>query len=263
MAFQTRMEPTAKPVPSSSANVTAGFPLNPSRPPYFAVANGFPRGASATASASNGADLVSRRAQINTLRIFNERVAEVTPDVQYRVEMDLPEGQEAALVVFLPPNFPRERPTVALSPADALKHPWLDQQGAVTGAPGLIHYTAASDLGRLVQVIRRELEKAWKNGSVSAAAPAASPGATFKIAERPSQPLPSQHKPAPLKRRETYISMLWPELNALSNDDLRLLASDDGAARHFCRAMKNPTREKHAKQAEDTREDVERLLRWD
>lgn len=97
-----------------------------------------------------------------SFRIFNENVSEIQPDVQYSVEFDLSSGQRATLLVFLPPGFPRERPVIRLKQTE-LHHPWLDANGTVVGAPGLINYTVHSDLGRVVQAIKRELEKSLGN----------------------------------------------------------------------------------------------------
>ncbi len=44
-------------------------------------------------------------------------------------------GQPLALVILLPPDFPKDRPTIFVEPR-AVRHPWLREDGAVVGAPG-------------------------------------------------------------------------------------------------------------------------------
>jgi hypothetical protein len=44
-------------------------------------------------------------------------------------------GQPLALVILLPPDFPKDRPTIYVEPR-AVRHPWLREDGAVVGAPG-------------------------------------------------------------------------------------------------------------------------------
>jgi len=47
-------------------------------------------------------------------------------------------GQPLSLVVLLPPEFPKDRPTMYVEPRD-VHHPWIRDDGAVVGAPGKIH----------------------------------------------------------------------------------------------------------------------------
>jgi len=104
-----------------------------------------------------------RRKQINTLLIFNENVSEVSPNQRYRV--DFTSGQTAlAMIIDLPPKFPgpHVRPIIRIesgNPGAILRHPWLDPGGNVVGSPGLNSYGAHSDLGRVVQAIKRTLER--------------------------------------------------------------------------------------------------------
>ena len=102
---------------------------------------------------------LDRRKQINTLLIFNENVSELVPNVQYR--MDFTGGGSSGpltMLIHLPPAFPKEKPSVKIEPL-GLHHPWIDiGSGNVIGSPGLNNFSAHSDLGRVVQVIKREFE---------------------------------------------------------------------------------------------------------
>ena len=101
---------------------------------------------------------LDRRKQINTLLIFNENVTELVPNAQYR--MDFTGGGTCGpltMFIQLPLNFPKEKPSIRIEPL-GLHHSWLDRSGNVIGSPGLNKFSAHSDLGRVVQVIKREFE---------------------------------------------------------------------------------------------------------
>ncbi|KAL4711223.1 hypothetical protein ACJJTC_019064 [Scirpophaga incertulas] len=98
-----------------------------------------------------------RKRQIDTLKIFNERVIEITENKEYKVEFTA-ENKLLSLTVVLSPEFPNEQPSIFLNPV--IPHPWLaDNSNQVVGAPGLINYTPHSDLGQIVQAIIRELQR--------------------------------------------------------------------------------------------------------
>ena len=102
---------------------------------------------------------LDRRKQINTLLIFNENVTELVPNMQYRV--DFTGGGSSGpltMLINLPPGFPKDKPTIRIEPL-GLQHSWIDiRSGNVIGSPGLNNFSAHSDLGRVVQVIKREFE---------------------------------------------------------------------------------------------------------
>ena len=113
---------------------------------------------------------LDRRKQINTLLIFNENVSEVSPNQSYRVDFTVGAGGDLALVMIidLPPKFPAHgsRPLIRVEAkaggggGGGLRHAWLEPEtGNVVGAPGLLSYGPHSDLGRVVQAIKRTLEK--------------------------------------------------------------------------------------------------------
>jgi ESCRT-I complex subunit VPS37 len=99
---------------------------------------------------------VSRKRQIDTLKIFNDNVTEVQEDVEYRVEFSAG-GHGMAIQVSLPPEFPLEKPVLKVSPQ--IDHPWVNEQCEIVGAPGLMNFTVHSDLGRVVQAVIREFER--------------------------------------------------------------------------------------------------------
>lgn len=106
--------------------------------------------------------LQQRREQINSLKVYHDRVSEIEPDCQYRLDFDLPNRQPIAdgsstafaLIVYLGSSYPVERPTVMLIPPSS--HPWVNESGYVVGAPGLLKYTRHSTLGQLILAIKRE-----------------------------------------------------------------------------------------------------------
>lgn len=120
-------------------------------------------GTAAAATSTSASAAENRRKQINTLLIFNQNVSEVVPDSGYRVDFEVGKpGQKMALVISLPPGFPQhqhQRPSVSVRPPGLL-HPWIEPgSGSVIGARGLNSFNwMHSDLGRVVQVIRREFE---------------------------------------------------------------------------------------------------------
>lgn len=99
-----------------------------------------------------------RKRQIDTLKVFNDRVIEVTENSEYRVEF-VADGKHMSLSVILGPEFPNEKPSIFVNPP--IPHPWVgENSNQVVGAPGLLNYTLHSDLGRIVQAIRGEFQKA-------------------------------------------------------------------------------------------------------
>ncbi|XP_012271054.1 vacuolar protein sorting-associated protein 37A [Orussus abietinus] len=99
---------------------------------------------------------VKRKRQIDTLKIFNENVVELREDVEYQVLFDAGD-RRMAILVSLSPEFPLEKPVLRVSPP--IKHPWCNEHSEIVSAPGLLHFTVHSDLGRVVQVIVREFSR--------------------------------------------------------------------------------------------------------
>lgn len=104
----------------------------------------------------NNIDLSRKREQqIDTLKVFNENVTEIIFDKEYSVEFPTKAGN-LSLVIELGSKFPFEKPTMKICPR--ITHKWVETTGEIVLAPGLMNYTIHSDLGRVVQVIRREFE---------------------------------------------------------------------------------------------------------
>lgn len=104
----------------------------------------------------NNIDLSRKREQqIDTLKVFNENVTEISFDKEYSVEFPTKAGN-LSLVINLGTEFPFEKPSMKICPR--ITHKWVDATGEIVLAPGLMNYTVHSDLGRVVQVIRREFE---------------------------------------------------------------------------------------------------------
>jgi len=226
----------------------------------------------------------SRRKQINTLRIFNDNVTEVLPDSQYSVDF-VAGGQQLSLRVFLAPGFPETtRPALRVLPS-GLMHPWLEPgSGNVVGAPGLINYTVHSDLGRVVQAVKREFEKKppkpLANGSISSPADAAA--AFVNQMPTPSQlPFHQNHfrthtMPPHIARQQQHqqlgqlpprqqpkpggASSMIPGLAELSEEELRDMLDSDIAAKEFCSKLDNAAMEEVAQSKETARECIEAAL---
>ncbi|KAK4880494.1 hypothetical protein RN001_008640 [Aquatica leii] len=101
-------------------------------------------------------ELEIRKRQINTLKIFNDNVTEIQEGSEYQVLFNSG-GHEFCLRVLLTQEFPNDKPILHISPAVA--HPWVNSEGDITSAPGLLNFTVHSDLGRVVQAIIREFER--------------------------------------------------------------------------------------------------------
>ncbi|KAF5298331.1 hypothetical protein FQR65_LT01109 [Abscondita terminalis] len=101
-------------------------------------------------------ELGVRKRQIDTLKIFNDNVTEIQEGSEYRVLFNAA-GQEFCLRVLLTQDFPNDKPILHLTPVIA--HPWVNSEGDIISAPGLLNFTVHSDLGRVVQVIIREFER--------------------------------------------------------------------------------------------------------
>ena len=227
----------------------------------------------------------SRRKQINTLRIFNDNVTEVQPDVQYDAHF-VAGGQRLTLRVFLAPGFPETaRPVLRIMPS-GLAHPWLEPGGSgdVVGAPGLINYSVHSDLGRVVQAVKREFEKNPPKPQANGSALPITPNMAFAN-HMPQQPfhqnhfrthtmpphvvrLQQQQHPLPhlaqLPPRQPKpggaASSVIPGLAQLSEEELQDLLDSDVAAKDFCSKLDNVTMKEASRSTEAARECVEATL---
>uniref|UniRef100_A0A1I8M9I9 VPS37 C-terminal domain-containing protein n=1 Tax=Musca domestica TaxID=7370 RepID=A0A1I8M9I9_MUSDO len=97
------------------------------------------------------------RRQIDTLKIFNDNVVEVSELAEFCVHFESG-GRNFMLTVLLGLNYPNERPKLIISPI--IQHHWVNPTtGEIESAPGLVNYSPHSDLGRVVQAVIREFER--------------------------------------------------------------------------------------------------------
>lgn len=64
----------------------------------------------------------ARKRQIDTLKIFNDNVTEITENSEYRLDFAA-NGKNMSLNVILSPEFPNEKPCIFVNPV--IPHPWL------------------------------------------------------------------------------------------------------------------------------------------
>jgi len=176
--------------------------------------------------------LSKRRRQIDTLKIFNANVSEVKENCEYRVDF-ISGGHQLSLLVVLGPEFPLEKPVLKIVPT--VQHPWVTENGEITGAPGLINFTVHSDLGRVVQAIVRELElrpPPLLGGTISPpctqrvdVSGPMSPNNYGYPGTPPGIPGFSNYRPTPLQNTAKHVSVAFPELNKLSVAELEQLNS--------------------------------------
>jgi ESCRT-I complex subunit VPS37 len=201
---------------------------------------------------------LDRRKQINTLMIFNENVSEVVCDTQYRVDFRSGD-RDVALVVDLAPGFPKERPRIRVVP-EGLVHGWLDPNGSgvVTAAPGLINFTVHSDLGRVVQAIKRELEK-----HPLTPAPTTKADPVLKYREDGTCNGTRSSLPASQITSMTMaagVTSAVPGLAQLTQDELKEMRDSDAACKIFCASIANPLLAAVDEELVKLREDISRIV---
>ena len=217
-------------------------------------------------SISNGP---ARRKQINTLLVFNENVKEVRQDVEYRIFFKA-DSSRFAVVIYLPNEFPIKRPDVKIfcatqfedreediDPKVRLKHPWLDSENnTVTGAPGLNAFGAHSDLGRVVQAIRREFEKNAPR-TLDLAANESNGAIAFKNVSHNKQ---NTVVTATYNHSQAQ-QQCFSEINELTKDDLKeLLEDDDVAFRQFYQSLDNSVLSEMDKQQDGLKKSIQALI---
>ena len=207
---------------------------------------------------------LDRRKQINTLLIFNENVSEVSPDHRYRIDFTAG-NQPLVMLIELSPKFPNERPSIRIEPP-GMSHPWLDAGGNVVGAPGLISYSAHSDLGRVVQAIKRDLERKppvkvqyhsgqnYMNGAQYPPSSQPALGAHYPSVRLPAYQLPQQPQ-HPVPQRNVIA-----ELKDLSQAELEELNTDSRALQAFTKTLQNPAMDSVESKIQTTRDSVSKLV---
>lgn len=97
-----------------------------------------------------------RRQQIDSIKIFNDRVTEITEGSEYKVDFSS-NGKLFCVLIQLGKDFPLEKPVLKVEPS--VNHPWVNgSSGEIVAAPGLLKFTIHSELGRVIQAIVREFE---------------------------------------------------------------------------------------------------------
>ncbi|XKL67751.1 hypothetical protein PGB90_003242 [Kerria lacca] len=109
-----------------------------------------------------------RKRQINTLKVFNDKivnktkfilcnsVSEISSNTEYSVEFTAGENKLAMLII-LGPDFPMEKPILKITPS--ISHQWVNENSEIVSAPGYLNFSVYSDIGRVVQAIIRELQR--------------------------------------------------------------------------------------------------------
>lgn len=151
---------------------------------------------------------VKRKRQIDTLKIFNDNVAELREDVEYQVLFNAGE-RRMAIMVSLSPEFPLEKPVLRVSPP--IKHPWCNEHSEITSAPGLLNFTVHSDLGRVVQAIIREFSKNPPQVIEYVSPGSTKPHSDLQGRNSPSYPLQQQYADIPHTSYNSYYNTQFPQ----------------------------------------------------
>ncbi|CAH1994977.1 unnamed protein product [Acanthoscelides obtectus] len=102
-------------------------------------------------------DAEIRKYQINTLMVFNDNVREIYEGEEYEIGFTSG-GNSFSLKVHLSRDFPNDKPKLKVYPV--VHHHWVDSDGVIQSAPGLLSFNVhSSDLGRVVQAIIREFQR--------------------------------------------------------------------------------------------------------
>ncbi|KAH1004964.1 vacuolar protein sorting-associated protein 37A [Dendroctonus ponderosae] len=170
-------------------------------------------------------DIDNRKRQINTLKIFNDNVVEITEGCEFDVSFN--SGDHSLTVrVTLGGDFPKAKPLLEIRPL--IEHPWVNEKGVVNAAPGLLNFTPHSDLGRVVQAVIREFQR---NPPALASTDSSKPSSVPKLdAESRTSPSLSRYSLSPPIHPG---STMFPELNLLSTEELRFLDECDGRQIEF------------------------------
>ncbi|XP_045470809.1 vacuolar protein sorting-associated protein 37A isoform X1 [Harmonia axyridis] len=172
-----------------------------------------------------------RKQQINTLKIFNANVTELTEGIEYQIDFHAGDN-DFKLIVSLGNEFPNDKPLLKIIPI--VVHPWVNHEGDITTAPGLLNFTLHSDLGRVVQAVIREFERnpppiTSEHGGNTVT----SPSTSVKESEITSPgylmnfPTSSNFSPPSQMIASSSMSLLqgnyFPELNKLTIKELKSL----------------------------------------
>ncbi|XP_026677205.1 vacuolar protein sorting-associated protein 37A isoform X3 [Diaphorina citri] len=183
----------------------------------------------------NQEDLQQERwRQINTLKIFNDNVSQVTDNAEYKV--DFSSGpNKFSLNVILTPDFPMVRPILKISPS--INHLWVNASGdEIINAPGLLNFTRHSDLGRVVQAVIRELQR--RPPLITSHVPNNVPSYNNYV---PTSLTYQNHPPYP---HQSYVPQSrtdssLPDLSGLSLSELKLLDENEEYLDAYVKSLPN------------------------
>nr|CAH7737913.1 unnamed protein product [Callosobruchus chinensis] len=181
-------------------------------------------------------DAEIRKYQTNTLLVFNDNVREIYEGEEYEISFSSG-GNSFCLKVLLSRDFPNEKPTLKVYPV--VHHPWVDSDGVIKSAPGLLSFNVhSSDLGRVVQAIIREFQRdpppLASSVNITTASTSISDEvhqscqltyplftSTNSISSNPTYSLSSNY----LVQQPSYVqrNFVFPELSGMSYEDLKFL----------------------------------------
>ncbi|KAI4465138.1 williams-beuren syndrome critical region protein-related [Holotrichia oblita] len=173
-------------------------------------------------------ELEIRKRQIDTLKVFNDNVTEVKEGSEYQIQFQSG-GHNLVLIVILTKDFPNEKPILKVSPL--IIHPWVNNEGEVLSAPGLLNFTVYSDLGRVVQAIIREFERTPPplvseqriNNPTSPTGSKRDSDNMGRISPNYPSNYLNRHGFSPPQATGVFQTFTFPELNTYSLEDLEFL----------------------------------------
>lgn len=179
-----------------------------------------------------------RKRQIDTLKVFNDNVIEITEGSEYQIQFHSG-GNNLTLIVNLTKDFPNENPIIKISPL--IIHPWVNNEGEVISAPGLLNFTVYSDLGRVVQAITREFERTPPplasdqqiNNITSPTVPVRDCDNMGRISPNYPSNYLSRHSFSPPPTGNVYQTFVFPELKTYSLEELEFLNESEERREEF------------------------------
>ncbi|KAI6646739.1 Vacuolar protein sorting-associated protein 37A-like [Oopsacas minuta] len=99
--------------------------------------------------------------QVSSVRTHFPQMLEIEKDSEYQLKFKSSLGTEHTLYLQFPSNFPNDRPTVIVYPP--LDHPWFDTNNNVVGFKQLNDFTMHQDLGKVLDILVRELSSFHPN----------------------------------------------------------------------------------------------------
>ncbi|XP_022899918.1 vacuolar protein sorting-associated protein 37A [Onthophagus taurus] len=203
-----------------------------------------------------------RKRQINTLKVFNDNVNEINEGNEYQVSFQAG-GNDFSLVISLTADFPNEKPILKIIPF--VVHPWVNGDGEITSAPGLLNFTVHSDLGRVVQAVIREFERnppplvseQLNNSNIT------SPTVPMGEIDNMGRVSPNYHLNYVNRlsfsppTSSGFQTIAFPELNNLSLDELQFLNENEDRLEEFLENL--PQMKEMNRRLDDTILNVEEM----